>query len=202
MPPYEPPIIPFEGTIEVVYFGAPDSGFGATENLLSIYLTIKYPFGVFDETLQDRAILRADLEIVTNLRTGYRKDITLDDRDIVEIRSYKYNKFTKTLTMDPGDVITFFYGWDFKDNDGFFLPDIFTTQTDSTCSIADTIYTTDSSDFQIIMRYPRKISTQAFKIRGTAKLFSQFAAVQVPFDQYSITWENMTSRKCRGNPPK
>lgn len=187
------PTIPLRGTVDAVYFGAADSGYGATQNVLDIYFDVTYPRGSFDETLQGEAEMTANLDIVWILHPNYRAHIVLGKKQVVENRKYKYNIETNILTMDPGDQISFFCDWNFRDDNGIFLPDLFPLVTDSACVRKDTVRTPDS--VYVVKSYPRKIAGATFEISGTAKMFTQFAVCYISPRQFSIVWEN--KHRCR-----
>jgi hypothetical protein len=194
LPSHIDPTIPLTGSLDAIYFGPVDPKVGTTQNAFNIYFSIRYPTGSFDETLQGEAEMTANLDIVWLHSPSYRKHITLDKKSVVEIRKSKYNIDTNILTMDPGEEMSFFYAWDFGDNDGVFIPDLFRLVTDSLCVFRDTMYTADSV-YVVKSSYPRKSALATFEISGNAKLFKHFAVCYAPASRFSIVWFNKICHK-------
>lgn len=189
------PSIALRGTIDAIYFGPADPGYGAVDNKLPIYLDIQYPRASFDETIQGEAEMSATIEIVWQ---GHRRDITLDKKSVIENRRHKYDAATNILTLDPGDMVSFFYDWDFRDNNGVFLPDIWARGIDSSCPKQETIVTPDS--VFIITTYPITLAYGIVEVSGSAKLWQPFAVCRAPMRQFPVRWQNMPCRFLRSDP--
>ena len=192
LPPLTDPVFPFSASIDALYYGARDLGHGASDNTLKVYFSVRYPRGAFDETLQGDAELVADLQLVWTLHPEHKRNVTLDKKSIVENRRYKYDPQTNILLMDPGDEMSFFYEWDFVDNDSVDITSMFPLVVDSTCVHRDTIRTPDTT--RVIKSYPRMAASATFIITGKAKLFRQFAVYYGPAHKVTILYENAVCR--------
>lgn len=113
----------FETTLSTQYFLA------QFDNSLKIYVTVK---NVFDETLEDKAILKGTLELTLVRNPQIKKTIKLTTENI--ITAPKYNRETGVLTLDPGRSFVMGYSWDFQADSSVSLPDsIFKYYSDETC---------------------------------------------------------------------
>lgn len=189
------PSIALRGTVDAIYFGPANPGYGSPVNTLPIYLDIQYPRASFDEVIQGEAEMTATIEIVWQ---GHRRDITLDKKSVIENRRFKYDIATNILTLDPGDLVGFYYAWDFRDNNGVFLPSVWARAIDSTCPKRDTVVTADSS--YIVKTYPKTLAFGIIEVSGSAKLWKPFSVCRTPTRQFPIRWESDACRLLRSVP--
>ena len=67
----------------------------------------------FDETFQEKGILRGEIVIMLRRDPTVHKTLELSALDLA---SGNYNSVTQVLTMDPGDTIRLFTPWDYTDD--------------------------------------------------------------------------------------
>lgn len=106
LPPYLDPREVLEGTLEGRYVLI------LSENSLKVDFTVR---NAFDETLEGKASLQGDGQIVLQRNNDRKKTFVLSVSNMVAGNSF-YNQATGVLKLDPGASITFRYTWNFIDD--------------------------------------------------------------------------------------
>ena len=87
----------------------------------------------FDETFQDKGILKGEIVITLRRNPSVHKTMSLGPWDLV---IGKYEPSTQMLTMDPGDTVRLTVSWDYTDDQLKDLRDsLFIYVTDPGCSV-------------------------------------------------------------------
>ncbi|MGH2569551.1 MAG: hypothetical protein ACRDGA_14530, partial [Bacteroidota bacterium] len=97
LPPYDVPEKVFEGSVFAGY-----QILTPGDNSLKVFVSIK---NLFDETLQDRAVLSGSLEIASLRDPRVKKTFSLNTANLLYARSY--NSVSRFLTLDTGDSVVF-----------------------------------------------------------------------------------------------
>lgn len=130
-----------------------------------------------DETLDDISPMSGTLEI----RWSPPKE---EERQIKMSKTFKlsaanifhatYNKFTKRLTIDPGDSVVLSVDWNLKTDDGTDLFNYFQWKTDTKCLV----YYEVSHGVYVVSN--RRISDrQNFLVNANIKLFDRLAILHI-----------------------
>jgi hypothetical protein len=114
LPPYRAPAGLFEGWLRGSYV------LTRTDNSLKVYFTIR---NIFDESFQGPAELTGSIRIVSARNPDIAKTFFLTARNIIE--GSGYDGATGTLLLDPGKSIRLGVSWNFVDDEGRDLRDIF-----------------------------------------------------------------------------
>ncbi len=122
LPPRNDPADILQGTIEGLYV------LTANENTLKLFLSVR---NTYDETLQDTASLRGVFHIVLARDTSYQKTVALADSNLIE---GTYDRISGVLTLDPNAIVRLRYTWNFIDDYGRDLREIFHYQPDPQCT--------------------------------------------------------------------
>ncbi len=129
-----------------------------------------------DETLDDISPMSGSLEIRWNPpkdeegQFRMTKTLKLTSNNIFHA---KYNRFTKRLTVDPGDSVVLSVDWDLVTDDGTDLFEHFAWKYDTKCLV----YVEYLGDF---VKVNRKISvSQNFLVKANIKLFDRLAVLYV-----------------------
>lgn len=156
----------FETTLTTQYFLA------QSDNSLKIYVTVK---NIFDETFEDRAVLKGTLELTLVRIPEIKKTIQLTSENV--ITAPKYNRETGILTLDPGRSLVMSYSWDFHADSSVSLPDsIFHYYPDETC-------------------FGRKIAFQEdILIKGELAIFERATSLVISPAKFSFCYVNIWVR--------
>lgn len=163
LPSYNDPSTVFAGRANGFY------SYGVTTNSLSFFLTIK---NSFDETLQGKAVLNGQLEIIPLRNSSYRRTFSLSDANLNYARNY--NSTSKILTIDPGDSIQFRVSWSFMADNGVDLRNSFFRYfPDTSCNV-------------------RTIALpEAFSIHGEMKVFDRIPATTATMSEFVFCHVNL-----------
>lgn len=100
LPPYQPPTLLFEGTLEPFY------SLTARENALHLIFKVR---NVFDETLEGKGEFTGQVQLVALRDPTVTKTFILSESNIIS--GGGYNPAFGTLRIDPGDSIVFDVVW-------------------------------------------------------------------------------------------
>jgi hypothetical protein len=104
LPPYNDPADVLKGSVRGRYV------FSATANAVRFDFTV---VNTFDETFQDRGILRGEIVLTLRRKPTVHKALSLGPSNLTE-GNFVFS--TQVLTMDPGDTIRLTATWDYTDD--------------------------------------------------------------------------------------
>ena len=134
------------------------------DNSVVISVSIK---SNYDETLQEKADILGSVNVIYRRDPEFARTMLIGVADLRT--SGKYNPATGVLTVNPGDVLRFDVVWDFRDDDGVYVPDsLFQYYEDPECP------------FRCVAE------EEVFAIRGGIKLYDRVARVDGEMVDFSI----------------
>jgi hypothetical protein len=99
------------------------------QNAIRVRLVVR---NVYDETLQDKAIFKNSFKITLPRERMIQKSFQFTPEMLKE--SWRYDRVSGLLTLNPGDTATFTYYWEFIDDAGINLvKSVFLTKPDVDC---------------------------------------------------------------------
>jgi hypothetical protein len=145
LPPYRAPAGVFEGQLSGSYV------LSMKENSLKVHFTVK---NVFDETIQGPEELTGSILIVAARSPDIKKTFLLTGANIIEAPGS--NRAGGTLLIDPGGSLRFVVSWDFVDDQGRDLREVFFRYTeDPSCRTRMRAYREDFVLTAVITLYDR-----------------------------------------------
>ena len=152
----------------------------------------------YDETFNGFGEFKGSIEIEWERNQAIKKTILFDRTLLTENRPYKYDGATNTLTMDPGDDVSFFYRWKFDSDVRTRIDSLFELKTDGSCY--KIVRVKRGKRFANIFWNPRKFSREIFYVSGYIKPFKDLAAVVIPRQPMIIEYETFFKGKCQSLP--
>lgn len=127
LPPYQDPRNVLQGSIRGRYV------LNSDVNSLHIILTVK---NVYEETFQAQAAIRGTVVVTAKRNSSIQITLPITANNITYTTSY--NRATGVLTIDPQDSVVFSTSWNFIDDAGQDLRQIFFEYIpDATCSFRE-----------------------------------------------------------------
>jgi hypothetical protein len=122
LPQRNDPANVFTATVSAVYIYQIDV------NAIGVRLNV---VNTFDETLQALLSIDGNVDIEWNRSPEYRVSIPLSKFNL--IHSGPIDQYTRVLTLDPGDSLTFYTIWNLATDSNVFIPSMFDYNVEPTC---------------------------------------------------------------------
>ena len=154
----------------------------------------------YDETLYGLGEYQGTIEVALEGSPGFHRTIHLGRTDM--IAGPKVDPLNGKIFLDPGNIVRFFYRWDFVLDGGDTLYKKFQLNKDEDCVIITRIITPKGPGGARVS-YPRQYSNQTLSINGQMKLYADLAASLVTPSKFSFQYQTYPKWQCQyiPNPP-
>ncbi|NUN70444.1 MAG: hypothetical protein HUU02_12105 [Bacteroidetes bacterium] len=195
LPLRDDPVLPLTGTVgsELTSLFQKDGPMVYSE--ITIFPKVK---NIYDETLQGYGDFKGEIKVVWERDTSFSKTFILDRNSLTENRRYKYDASLNVLTLDQGDEISFFFRWNFVDDNGRKIDSAFTLKLDGSCW--KIVRVPRGKNLAAIFWNPRKFTVERFIVSGYIKPFKDLAAVIIEPLVLTVDYETYKKDQCQSMP--